>query len=134
MNIQEVYTVPDSTYFTLSDVAPEIKGDTIATCGGHGTPRSWGAPQCTTTAVVNADDFCALHVGFSHMHRGGQGWFYFVRTDTGIARRTWARLTDDERELVLHNLDKSPAWAKSPGKLRADYVKPVRIVGEVTQA
>ncbi len=116
----------DDTYFTATDCEPTIKGDgTIEYYDGHGSRRrSWGTPQVTTTIVVDEHDFLALHVGFSHKHRGGQFWRYYVEVEGQIARRLWGQLTDDERQIVLDNGGKAPRWAKSPGKLRAEYVRP----------
>lgn len=117
--------IPDSTYFRTGNVEPVVNGDTITLTEGRGSRRSWGAPQVNNTIVVNDCDFCAVLTGFSHKHGGGQFWRYFIRQESGeIVRKTWAQLTDDERQTVLDNLDKAPGWAKSPGKMRADYVKP----------
>jgi len=116
----------DGTYFTATDCEPWAEGGQVCFYDGHGSRRSWGAPQITTTVVVNDCDFLALHVGFSHKHRGGQYWRYFVRTAEEIERRTWPQLTDDERQIVLDAEGKAPNWAKSPGKLRKDYIRPER--------
>jgi hypothetical protein len=120
METKVVYETPDSTYFSMSNVAPKIEGDVIALTDGQGTRRSWGAPQTTSTVVFSNCEFVAVHVGFSHKHRGSQGWFYFVNADTGPARKTWAQLTEDEQDLVLANADKAPRWAKSPGVRKAE--------------
>lgn len=108
------------TYFRMSEVAPHFDADALVIFNGEGTRRSWGRPQVSSTVVVDSEDFVAVHVGFHHKHRGGQGWFYFVAGE----RRTWAQLPDDLRTLVLDNKHKAPYWAKSPGKLRAETRKP----------
>lgn len=119
--IRTTNDIPDSTYFRMSDVEPFFADDgALVISNGEGTRRSWGRPQVTSTVVVDTDAFVAVHVGFSHKHRGGQGWFYFVDGQ----RRTWAQLPDDLRTLVLDNEHKAPYWAKSPGKLRAETKKP----------
>lgn len=112
--------IPDSTYFTMSDVSPEFDPITwtVTIFDGKGSRRSWGAPQVNSTVVVNNDDFVAVHVGFSHKHRGGQGWFYFNADE----RITWAKLSDEQRQLVLDA--KKPSWAKVPGKLSSQKQKP----------
>jgi len=120
-------TVPDSTYFRTGDAEPVIDGDVIVLTEGRGSRRSWGAPQVNNTVVVDTCDFLAVLTGFSHKHGGGQFWRYFVETPAGeIERRTWSKLTDDEQQMVLDGMDKAPSWAKNPGKLRADYVKPAQ--------
>ncbi|HMN12034.1 MAG TPA: hypothetical protein PKD55_06895 [Bellilinea sp.] len=108
------------TYFRMSEVAPHFDADALVIFNGEGTRRSWGRPQVTSTVVVDTGTFLAVHVGFSHKYRGGQGWFYF----TSGQRRTWAQLSDELRTLVLDNEHKAPYWAKSPGKLRAETKKP----------
>jgi len=114
----------DSTYFTATDCEPFVEAKRVHYYDGNGSRRSWGAPQVTTTIVVDECDFLALHFGFSHKHRGGQAWRYYVMDKGTPTRKLWRSLTDDERQLVLDNEDKAPRWAKSPGKLRADYRKP----------
>lgn len=111
---------PDSTYFSMSDVSPVLEGDTLTIWNGEGRRRSWGRPQTTSTVVVDTAEILAVHVGFSHKHRGGQGWFYFVQGE----RRTWGQLSDDLRTIVLDHEHKAPRWAKSPGKLRSQIKKP----------
>lgn len=124
METKVVYNVPDATYFKLSDVAPKIEGNVIALTEGRGTSRSWGRPHCESAVVVETSEFVAVHVGFTHEHRGGQGWFYFSQTEKGPERRIWRQLSQDEQDLVLGNLDKAPTWAKYPGVRKADIRKP----------
>ena len=83
---------------------------------GQGTRRSWGAPQVWSTVVVETDTFIAVHVGYSHKHRGGQQWYYFLAYE----RHTWNRLPDELQILVLDNVHKAPRWAKVPGKRRSE--------------
>ena len=128
METKTVYETPDSTYFAMSNVAPKIEGEIIALTDGQGTRRSWGAPQTTSTVVFQNCEFIAVHVGFSHKHRGGQGWFYFINTENGPARKTWAQLTEDEQALVLANEDKAPRWAKSPGIRKSEVRKPTATI------
>lgn len=112
--------IPDSTYFRSSDVAPGFDGQTITLYAGKGSRRSWGAPQVWSSVVVETDNFVAVHVGFSHKHRGGQQWHYYLDGE----RVTWQKLSDELRTLVLDNEHKAPRWAKPPGKLRAEHKKP----------
>ena len=42
-------SVPDSTYFRTGDVEPVIDGENIMLTEGHGSRRSWGAPQANNT-------------------------------------------------------------------------------------
>lgn len=114
----------DSTYFTATDCEPFVVNNEVHYYDGRGKSRSWGSPQVTTTLIVDDCDFLALHFGFSHKHRGGQAWRYFVKVDGKVERRLWGQLTDDERQIVLDNEGKAPRWSKSPGKLRKDYAKP----------
>lgn len=118
--------VADSTYFRTAAAEPDVNEDgSITLYDGRGARRSWGAPQTNSTVIVDAEDFLAVLVGFSHKHGGSQFYRYFVQTPTGPARRTWAQLTDDERQLVLEGYDaKAPAWANRPGKLSTERRKP----------
>lgn len=120
-----MYDTPDSTYFSITNVAPRIEGECIALTNGKGSRRSWGAPQTTSTVVYENCEFIAVHVGYFHKHRGGQGWFYFVNSDTGITRRIWSQLTEDEQDLVLANISKAPGYAKSPGKRKSERINPI---------
>lgn len=126
MRITQHTNIPDGTYFTATDVAPEIlDGGEIAVYNGAGSRRSWGRPQVTSTVVVDTDEFAAIHVGFSHKHRGGQGWYYFDRKDDTTRRRRWAQLTDEQQALALDGYPtKAPGWAKTPGTPRAARAKP----------
>lgn len=125
MKIQTNTNIPDSTYFSMSDVAPEIddSGD-IVIYEGRGTRRGWGAPQVTNTVVLEDCDLIAIHVGFSHKHRGGQGWHYFTTDGTATRKVTWTQLPDETRQRILDNETKAPSWAKSPGKLKSQHAKP----------
>lgn len=108
--------VPNTTYFRSSDVAPQLAGETLTLWHGKGTRRSWGAPQVCSTVVVETDTFIAVHVGYSHKHRGGQQWYYFLNRE----RYTWNQLSDALQRLVLDNSHKAPHWAKVPGKRRTE--------------
>jgi hypothetical protein len=120
LKIEVSNNVPDSTYFRISDVNPTLEGDTLTIYSGKGTHRSWGSPQVTSTVVVELPDFVVIHVGFSHKHRGGQGWYYYLNG----ARVTWQQLDDTYRQIVLDNKSKAPAWAKIPGGLKSQTAKP----------
>lgn len=122
MNIHTSDNIPDSTYFTMCDVTPEynVATDTLTTYTGEGKRRSWGRPQCTSTVVLKDESLVAIHVGFSHKHRGGQGWHYFARNGQGWHKVTWGKLDDEARQQVFDNLDKAPIWAKRPGKLKSE--------------
>lgn len=126
MKTKTTNNVADGTYFRTGDAEPTIEPDgSITLLDGRGSRRSWGAPQTNTTILIDADDFLAVLVGFSHKHGGSQFYRYFVQTPTGPARRTWAQLTDDERQMVLDAYDaKAPAWANRPGKLSTERRKP----------
>ncbi len=126
MKINTSNNVPDSTYFTQTDVQPDINDDgSITIYDGRGTRRGWGAPQVTSTVVLDECDFVAIHVGFSHKHRGGQSWYYYTTDGSTTRRITWQQMPDELRQHVLDNENKAPAWAKTPGKLRTERSKPV---------
>ena len=125
-HIIESGDVPDSTYFRTGDAEPEINKDgSITILNGQGRRRnSWGAPGVTSTIVVDAPDFAAVHIGFHHKHGGGQFWrFYAVNGET--TQLAWKDLDDETRQVVLDAAEgKAPRWAKAPGKLRKDYARP----------
>lgn len=108
--------VPDQTYFTLTDVEPAASGNALTITHGNGTHRSWGKPGVDSTVVLNTATITAVHVGFHHKHRGGQGWFYFLKGE----RRTWAQLDEKRQKQVLAAASKAPGWAKAPGKLKSE--------------
>jgi hypothetical protein len=126
MKWQETEKVPDSTYFLTADAEPHMASDgTITLLNGRGTRRGWGAPQVNTTVLIDDCDFLAVLVGFSHKHGGSQFYRYYIPNGQGPKRVTWAKLTDDEREMVLGAYEaQAPYWAKRPGKLRSEYKKP----------
>jgi len=116
----------DSTYFTATDVEPDIKTREDGTpfvqfYSGQGSRRSWGRPQCTNYILFDDCDLLVSLTGFSHKHRGGQFYRYFVKIDGRIERRTWTQLTEDEQALVLKAYDENaPSWARTPGKLKSE--------------
>lgn len=125
MKINTSTNVPDSTYFTSNDVQPDINDDgSITIYDGRGARRGWGSPQVTSTVVLDECDFVAIHVGFSHKHRGGQAWYYYTTDGTATSRIKWQQLPDELRQRVLDNENKAPNWAKSPGVLRSEHAKP----------
>jgi len=127
MEIKFSDAVPDSTYFRTGDAEPLFRGGTITCLNGNGSRRSWGKPGVTSTVVVNRDEFTAVHVGFYHKHGGGQFWRYY-RPE---GRVMWRSLSESERMEVLDGfVAQAPGWAKVPGKLRKDYIKP----GELSRA
>lgn len=70
-------------------------------------------------------DFLSVLVGFSHKHGGGQFYRHYIATENGPKRKMWRGLTYDEKVLVRQGYDdKAPYWAKSPGKLPEEHVKP----------
>lgn len=126
MKTVESPNISDSTYFRTGDAEPTIEADgTITLLNGRGTRRGWGAPQVNSMILVDAEDFLAVLVGFSHKHGGGQFYRYYIAQGGGVARRTWAQLTDDERSLVLAAYEKNaPNWAHRPGKLSTERKPP----------
>lgn len=112
----------DSTYFTMSDVTPvyDPTHDTLTIYNGQGSRRSWGRPSVTSTIVFRGT-VTAIHVGFNHKHRGGQGWHYFASDGSKL---TWSALSDSDRQKILDRKQRAPTWAHTPGKLRTDYQQP----------
>jgi len=109
----------DSAYFSMSQVTPEIindsKGQYLSLFNFEGSERAWGKPRCHSHIVVNERNFCAIHVAFSHKHRGGQGWHYFTRKNgRGIRKVTAAKLTPKQRQTVLDYHSSMAAWVKLP--------------------
>lgn len=129
MKISQSDYVPDTTYFTMSDVAPNYDAelDVLTIYNGEGTRRSWGKPRVESTVVFRGRDLIAVHVGFSHKHRGSQGWHYFQREGDNWQKITWAKLGDNDRKKILDRENRAPAWAKTPGKLRKERRKPSTI-------
>lgn len=109
---------PDSNAFNTSDVAPYIEGETVVMVNGYGKR---GKGRTNSAAIVTTDDFLAIHMDYIHKYGNGQGYYYFVRTASGIARKTWAQLPDNLRQLVLDWYNAAPrTWIKAPGKLRSE--------------
>lgn len=126
MKIQTNSNVPDYTYFAMSDVSPEYNPDTdtLTVYNGEGTRRSWGRPGVESTIVFRGRDLIAIHVGFHHKHRGGQGWHYFQQEKDSWQKVSWGSLSDKDRKKILARENKAPSWAKSPGKLRTERRTP----------
>lgn len=119
MNIENHDLYLDETYYSMSDLAPEIKDGVLHTYSGKGPHRSWGSASCTTTVVIHTENFIAIHVGFAHKHRGNQGWHYFRVLDDGLwHKKTWRGITVEHRRMVLeqYNIEHIPSWelAKLP--------------------
>lgn len=126
MQITSSANTPNGTYFTTDAAEPTINADgSITVLNGRGDRRGWGAPQVNSTVVLNADDFAAVFVGFSHKHGGGQFWRYYTTDGTTIRQVAWTALPDELRQQVLDAYQTTaPSWAKAPGKLKANYIKP----------
>lgn len=114
----------DDTYFAMSDVTPHSKNGNLVIYSGKGTRRGWGAPQVTSTVLVNADGLVSVHVGFSHKHGGGQGFHHFVNGQ----KRTWAQLSASQQAVIDQAVTaKRQSWWKSAGSLKADRVAPATV-------
>lgn len=126
MKIKINDNVPDSTYFTMSDVEPvyDSTSDTLTLVQGEGSRRSWGRPAVWSSVVFRGRDLVAVHVGFSHKHRGGQGWHYWQRQGGTWIKVVWGKLSDTDRQKVLDRMSNAPSWAKAPGKLRSEAKPP----------
>lgn len=128
LTIQRSDNIPDTTYFRATDCEPELSADgqTLTIYDGHGRSRGWGRPSVTSTVILESDRLVAIHTGFSHKHRGGQFWRYYQPAENGAWQRVeWSRLDDATRQSVLDAYQThAPAWAKAPGKLRANYKAP----------
>ena len=98
MNTLSIQTVPFKTtgysnYFTSSDVAPRIEGDTLVIIDGYGERRYWGTPKVTTHVVTLTDAVIKVELTGWHKHtKQGPvcGTYYFVRETAGWVRRTAA--------------------------------------------
>lgn len=121
MKIQTNDLPYDSTYFSMSDVSPEYDAttDTLTLFDGEGSRRSWGKPAVHSTVVFRGRDLVAVHVGFHHKHRGGQGWHYWQHQADQWVKVSWGQLDDTDRKKVLDREHRAPRWAKSPGKLKS---------------
>jgi hypothetical protein len=122
----------DSTYFTATDVEPDIKqhddgSEFVRFYKGEGHRRSWGCPQCNNLILIDEPDLLASLTGFSHKYRGGQFYRYFVRNEFGkIERKRWSQLTLEQQQDVMDVYDqKAPAWARTPGTLKTDIARPI---------
>lgn len=125
MNISISASVNDATYCRNEDVEPTFTANELTIYTGYGSRRGWGTPGTTSTIILNDDDFCAIHVGYHHKHGGGQFWRYYTTDGTQITQIEWRQIPDEQRARVIEAADqKAPGWAKSPGKLRANYAKP----------
>lgn len=122
------YNPPDSTYFRTGAAQPELEQDeygqqVLKLVNGTGTFRSWGAPRVTSRVVLADDDLIAIHVGFTHKHRGGQFWRYYRPDEDGVwHEQKWKPLPDETKERILAAYQThAPDWAKVPGKLSKEY-------------
>jgi hypothetical protein len=74
---------------------------------------------------VDEADFAAVHVGFYHKHGGSQFWRYYTVGNGSIVQLYWKDLSETQRLGVLDAwAAKAPCWAKRPGKLRSQRLKP----------
>lgn len=81
--------VPDSTYFTTSDVTPFIDNGALNIYDGRGTRRSWGAPTVSSVVKELSPDVMQITVTGWHKHTVSPvgGNFYFVNEDGTWTRR-----------------------------------------------
>lgn len=113
-----------TTYFNGGSVEPDITDDgSLTIYSGTGEPRSWGTPGCNSIIVYNDDSLTVILIGFFHKHGGSQFYRYYRN---GKRLASWKQLDDGERMLILDAYAEShvPKWAKLPGKLKRDYLKP----------
>lgn len=120
MEIANKNDVPDTTYFRTDDCSPFFEDGVLYVYNGRGARRFWGCPQVTSTAIVSGlDDITSVHVGFSHKHGGGQFYRHYRKED----QVAWRCLTDSERAIIIDGYKRmAPSWAKSPGKLKSEYL------------
>ena len=129
--IRNGFNSPDSTYFNTRDAQPELEHSegeqVLKLVNGTGTRRStWGEPGVTSNVILETEHLVSIHVGFFHKHGGGQFWRHYRFDGTLWQQVRWARLTDEERLLVLDGYtDRAQSWAEVPGKLRTEYRRPM---------
>jgi hypothetical protein len=120
--------VPNSTYFRVGDAEPYIENGNLVVLDGVGTSRSWGHPGVNSTIVHQDETLMAVHVGFYHKHGGSQFWRFYRFQDNQIVRVTWAKLSDEERIVILNSeKGNAPYWANCPGGLRSERQKPQKL-------
>lgn len=123
LEIIEIDFCPDRTYFRQGDVEPDLtESGVLKIYSGNGTHRSsWGQPGTTSTVILNEDDLTSIHIGFHHKHGGGQFWRHYKE---GV-QVEWKKLNEADRLRILDAFpDRAASWAKQPGKLKRDYIKP----------
>ena len=105
------------TYFRSTDVSPQIvaEGTAIEVYDGQTEYRSWGRSFCSSDVLINTRTFAMVLVGFKNKHSGGQGYYYFEKTDDGIKRRTAGQLSKRRRRQVMEAYEQNaPSWANRP--------------------
>ena len=124
MEIRFSNDVPNDNYFSTHEVEPTVGSQVIVLYNGYGRGGKWGRPGVTSTVVVQALDFLAIHVGYHHKYGGGQFWRYY-NVNGIVTPVTWRSLADETREIVLDGWRSvAPDWARCPGKLKSEYVSP----------
>lgn len=126
MNLINKYNPPDSTYFNLTAIEPDIEGDNLLLTEGEGSRRGWGRPKADYIEVLNTNYLTSVVIWNHHKHGGGQAWRHYRNTPDGWKRILWRNLDDGERMMILDawNENRIPQWVDMPGKLKRDYLKP----------
>lgn len=84
--------------------------------------RDQNKEEITSTVVLHDPDLVSIHVGYWYRTSRSSGGSQFWRHYRAGVCVEWKTLTDDERERILEAYNaNAPAWAKTPGKLRANY-------------
>jgi hypothetical protein len=118
MEIRTNSDVPDSTYSVTGDSEPYFKDNILHIFDGHGSRRSWGTPQTTSTIVLNDSDLTSIHIGYSHKHGGSQFWRHYKNN----IQTKWIKLSESNKLRIIDAYqEKAPSWANVPGKLKCQY-------------
>jgi len=115
--IEETKTIHHD-YLERRDVEPILDEFGLHIWSG----RYYGA-GCGSHTILNESDLTCILVGFWYplkkkQHAGGQ----FYRHYKNAVRVEWKRLNEEDKLRILDQV--IPDWARRPGKLKRDYLKP----------
>jgi len=121
MNTQESNYVFTDYFLRTGDVEPVMDGDNLTIYNSkNGSGNKF--TSVSNIIAVNTDHLTSVLCAWHCRHSGSQFWRHYRDGE----RVNWKQLDDGERMLILDAFAEPhiPGWAKLPGKLTRDYLKP----------
>lgn len=125
MNIINLNTRHSGNWINASETKPELLEDGSLGIENAEWRTNGGSASISTITAVDTEYLTSVLVGYRYNGKYSGGSQYWQHYKSG-KRVGWKSLDDGERMLILDAYYSNiiPAWAKQPGKLVKDYLKP----------